>query len=49
MGLLPHSVEELHEGVVDHEGDGNVQAHAAETGDGALVETARHPTYVINQ
>ena len=34
----PDLVEELHERVVNHEGDGNVEADAAHPGDGALVE-----------
>lgn len=35
---LPDLVEEVHEGVVDHEGDGDVEAHATEPRNGALVE-----------
>ena len=37
----PHFVEELHEAVVDHEGDGHVQAHARHPRDGSLVESSR--------
>ena len=33
-------VEDLHERVVDHEGDGHVETHAAQAGDRALVEPA---------
>ena len=37
----PELVEEIHEGVVDHEGDGDVQADAAQSWHRALVERHR--------
>jgi len=36
--LRPDFVEHLHEAVVDHEGDGHVQADPGHPGDGSLVE-----------
>ena len=39
--LRPHFVEDLHEGVVDHERDRHVQAHPAHAGQRALVERPR--------
>ena len=40
-GLRPDFVEEVHEAVVDHEGDGNVQADSRHPRDSALVESPR--------
>ncbi len=39
--LGPDLVEEVHEAVVDHEGDGHVQAHSAHARQRSLVEGAR--------
>ena len=36
--VFPGLIEELHEWVVDHEGNGHVQAHATQSGQRALVE-----------
>ena len=38
--LGPDLVEEVHEAVVDHEGDGHVQAHSAHARQRSLVEGA---------
>ncbi len=38
--LGPDLVEEVHEAVVDHEGDGDVQAHSAHARQRSLVEGA---------
>lgn len=40
LGLLPDLWEEFHEGIVDHERDGHVQADATHARNGALVEAA---------
>ena len=37
--LRPELVEHLHEAVVDHEGDGHVQADPGHPRDGSLVES----------
>jgi hypothetical protein len=36
----PELVEQLHEGIINHEGDGHVEAHPAQTRHRTLVESA---------
>lgn len=43
----PDLVEELHEGVVDHEGDAHVEAHATQTRHRPLVEPTKGPNSLL--
>lgn len=36
--LLPHTVEQFHEAIIYHEGDGHVQTHTAQPGHGPFVK-----------
>ena len=45
--LLPDLVEEVHEGVIDHEGNSHVEAHPGEAGHRAFVEPAEEWGAVI--
>lgn len=41
LSLLPEFVEQVHEGIVDHERDGNVKANTRQSRHGSFVERQR--------